>query len=50
MAGSSHIAVVRYGSDSDLLINDAGVYCGMVVWAPWLYQVTADGNWPATLK
>ena len=32
MAGSSRIAVVRYGPHSGLLINDTGGYGGIVVW------------------
>lgn len=48
--GSSNIAVHRFGTRPDLLINEIGAYTGTVVWATGLYQVTADGNWSATLK
>jgi hypothetical protein len=48
--GSSNIAVHTFGTRPDLLINEIGAYTGTVVWAPGLYQVTADGNWSATLK
>lgn len=48
--GSSNIAVKSFGTRSNLLINEIGAYTGTVVWAPGLYQVTADGNWSATLK
>lgn len=48
--GSSNIAVKFYGTRNDLLINEIGPYSGTVVWARGFYQVTADGNWSATLK
>lgn len=48
--GSSNIAVHTFGTRPDLLINEIGAYTGTVVWAAGLYQVTADGNWSATLK
>ena len=49
--GSSNIAVKSYGTRSDLLINEIGPYTGtVVVWAPGFYQVTADGEWSATLR
>lgn len=48
--GSSNIAVKTYGARTDLLINEIGAYTGTVVWSPGFYQVTADGNWSATLK
>lgn len=49
--GSSNIAVKSYGTRSDLLINEIGPYTGtVVVWAPGFCQVTADGEWSATLK
>lgn len=49
-SGSSNIAVHSYGTRADLLINEIGAYNGTVVWAPGLYEVTADGDWSATLK
>lgn len=48
--GTSNIAVHYFGSPPDLLINEIGAYTGTVVWAPGFYQVSADGNWSATLK
>lgn len=48
--GSSNIAVKSFGTRSNLLVNEIGAYTGTVVWAPGLYQVTADGHWTATLK
>jgi hypothetical protein len=48
--GSSNIAVHTFGTRPDLLINEIGAYTGTVVWSPGLYQVSADGNWSATLK
>jgi hypothetical protein len=48
--GSSNIAVKTYGARTDLLINEIGAYTGTVVWSPGFYQITADGNWSATLK
>lgn len=48
--GTSNIAVHSYGTRADLLINEIGAYTGTVVWTPGLYEVTADGNWSATLK
>lgn len=48
--GSLSIAVKTYGTRTDLLINEIGAYTGTVVWPPGFYQITADGNWSATLK
>lgn len=48
--GSSNIAVHSYGTRADLLVNEVGPYNGTVVWTPGLYQITADGNWSATIK
>lgn len=48
--GTSNIAVHYFGSTPDLLINEIGAYTGTVVWAPGFYQVSADGNWSATVK
>lgn len=48
--GTSNIAVQTFGTRGDLLINEIGAYTGTVVWAPGLYQVTADGDWSAALK
>lgn len=48
--GSSNIAVHSYSTRADLLVNEIGPYTGTIVWTPGLYQVTADGNWSATIK
>jgi hypothetical protein len=48
--GSSNIAVHSYGTRADLLVNEIGPYTGTVVWTPGLYQITADGDWSATIK
>lgn len=48
--GSSNIAVTSFGYRTDLLVNEIGAYTGTIVGAPGLYQISADGDWSATLK